>query len=99
MIDDNTISIYRTIKAAKLLTVWSRITKPTVSVQKELYDELQMKVSPLIVGAVANTGLVELVVVSRQDAIKDLKGRFRLFEQKDYEHLLCGDSTGVQAKH
>ena len=87
MIDDKEINIDRTIKAAKLLTVWSRISKYTISIQKELYDELQMKVTPLIVGA-NETGVVELVILPRLKAISDLKGRFRLFEQSDYEPVL-----------
>jgi hypothetical protein len=98
MIDDKDINIDRIVKAAKLLTVWSRITKYTVSVQKNLYDELQMKVTPLIVGANSESGLVELVVLPRLKAIADLKGRFRLFEQTDYEPVLRRDTTRVETQ-
>jgi hypothetical protein len=77
------------IKAAKLLTVWRRDTRPTVSVTKKEYDELLHKVPRKFVSVQKGTGEVLYVTLDKEQAISHLKAEYNLYEASS----LCQNNT------
>jgi hypothetical protein len=67
------------VKAARLLSVWKRDNRSTVSVTKKEYDELLKKV-PRLFSSVTQDGTVVYVTLRKEQAVSFLKAEYNLHE-------------------
>lgn len=68
------------IKAVRLLSLWIKDNRKTVSVTKREYDELLFKVPRLFVSVQEGTGEVLFVTLDKVQAINFLKAEYNLHE-------------------
>jgi len=67
------------VKAARLLTIWKRDSRSTVSVTKKEYDDLLQKV-PRLFASVDPEGKVIYVTLRKEQAVSFLKAEYNLHE-------------------
>jgi hypothetical protein len=68
------------LKAVRLLSIWVKDNRKTVSVTKREYDELLFKVPRLFSSVQEGTGEVHFVTLDKAQAISFLKAEYNLHE-------------------
>lgn len=75
------------VKVARLLSLWVRDNRKTVSVTKKDYDELLYKVPRLFVSVQKDSGKVLYVTLDKEQAIRFLKAEYNLHEASSCQNV------------